>query len=171
MLRSLFIVLGLFGTLVVVHSKKLTPIFCTTAGPPVSRMGAIQQVFGMISSQIRTRVGACFGRCWAIWGQFGDDLGAIWCPKSGLFAQDAPIGTKTLPRRFQDGIWGPLRPIWGRSWGPRWPHISAINRPKRPQEGPTSVLGSGPRATLRHTYYLIDSKTLKVTKQRCSACR
>ena len=43
-------------------------------------------------------------------------------------------------------------------------HTSAINRPKRLQEGPTSGLGNGLGATLRHTYDLIDSKTLKGTK-------
>ena len=50
-------------------------------------------------------------------------------------------------------------------------HISAINRHKRPQEGPTSGGGSGPGATLRHTYDLIDYKTLQVTNKRCFACR
>ncbi len=50
-------------------------------------------------------------------------------------------------------------------------HSSAINRPKRLREGPKSDLGSGPGATLRHTYDLIDAKTLKGTKKRCSVCR
>ena len=43
-------------------------------------------------------------------------------------------------------------------------HISAITRLKRPQEGPTSGCESGPGATLRHTYDLIDSKTLQGAK-------
>ena len=43
-------------------------------------------------------------------------------------------------------------------------YISVIKRHKRPQEGPKSGGGSGPGATLRHTYDLIDSKTLKGTK-------
>ncbi len=49
-------------------------------------------------------------------------------------------------------------------------NISAISRHKRPQEGPKSGGGSGSGATLRHTYDLIDSKTLQGTK-RCSTCR
>ena len=43
-------------------------------------------------------------------------------------------------------------------------HTSAINRLKRPQEGPKSGCESGPGATLRHTYDLIDSKTLQGAK-------
>ena len=43
-------------------------------------------------------------------------------------------------------------------------NISAINRHKRPQEGPKSGGGSGSGATLRHTYDMIDSKTLQGTK-------
>ena len=43
-------------------------------------------------------------------------------------------------------------------------HISAINRHKRPHEGPKSGGGSGSGATLRHTYDMIDSKTLQGTK-------
>ena len=55
----------------------------------------------------------------------------------------------------------------GLSWGPRWAIFRleiGTRGSKRAQEGPKSVLGSGPEATLRHTYDLIDSKTLKGTK-------
>ena len=43
-------------------------------------------------------------------------------------------------------------------------HTSAIHRLKRPQKGPKSGCESGPGATLRHTYDLIDSKTLQGAK-------
>jgi hypothetical protein len=69
------------------------------------------------------------GHAWVESGRFGDDLRGYLGPPTVLFAHmdtrasktphNAPRGTTMPPRIPKDGIWGPLRPMLGRSWGPR----------------------------------------------------
>ena len=134
------------------------------------------------------------GHAWVDLSRFGDDFVAICGPKSGLFVKHGhetalvrehfvkhghetalfrerwtQNGAQDVLKRPKTSDW-PFSSDFGPLLGPKMGHISArigTRGPKRAQEGPTSVLGSDPEATLRHTYDLIDCKALKETKQRC----
>ena len=101
-------------------------------------------MFGLISSRFQKL------------GHLGADVGPFGAPSAACLSKWTQDGKQDAPRRPQDGIWGHLKPMWGRSWGPRWGPPSAIHRRKRALEGPNPRRGSDLGATLHQRHELID---------------